>query len=632
MCISKIAIMFRMLKYICPIVLAAVLQACVRNDIPYPVVELSITSVSGEGFTCNASDIDAKNRTAVIHLDETSDMSEVVISEIGMTEGATADVDFPGTFDMRSELHVILELYQQYEWIIIAEQEISRAFRVEGQIGNAEIDVENRIVKVRVPDYLELKSLEILEMKLGPEGITTMDHSAGETLWFDTYGTVRVHYHDTDETWYLYVEPTDILVNISSAVPGTRVMWLSGSGVPDTDLGFRYRKSGESRWTDVADEDIEVAFGSLFPDVTLVKVDRNGGARRQRERGERGHRRREQQHYHQPQERGRQIFDEHRGHKLVVISVGHRVDETGHHAAHEVRPATHYCGKHSRDYGTAPDCGGILYRIELVNGLRHPPHTEGGQAHQYEHIEELVVEESAARGGGRVGDEGEVGVGKQRGEPLSPVHLGVCEQHHDGDDDADNHDDALDEVGYGSRKVAAEEEVDGGQPRKDENAPGGVDAERRLEDVAHALIDRRRIRQQEDENRERGEQLDILALVALFKKLGHRARAEGGGHALGARGEHDPGGEGAYQHIADAYPHRGEPEIPAELARVAHKDDGGEVCRAVSESAQPAAHAFVGEHKSFHTRALPAGHDGNDENDRHINGEYEPLRPDFVCR
>ena len=102
MCISKIAIMFRMLKYICPIVLAAVLQACVRNDIPYPVVELSITSVSGEGFTCNASDIDAKNRTAVIHLDETSDMSEVVISEIGMTEGATADVDFPGTFDMRS--------------------------------------------------------------------------------------------------------------------------------------------------------------------------------------------------------------------------------------------------------------------------------------------------------------------------------------------------------------------------------------------------------------------------------------------------------------------------------------------------------------------------------------------------
>ncbi len=263
MCISKIAIMFRMLKYICPIVLAAVLQACVRNDIPYPVVELSITSVSGEGFTCNASDIDAKNRTAVIHLDETSDMSEVVISEIGMTEGATADVDFPGTFDMRSELHVILELYQQYEWIIIAEQEISRAFRVEGQIGNAEIDVENRIVKVRVPDYLELKSLEILEMKLGPEGITTMDHSAGETLWFDTYGTVRVHYHDTDETWYLYVEPTDILVNISSAVPGTRVMWLSGSGVPDTDLGFRYRKSGESRWTDVADEDIEVTGGAM---------------------------------------------------------------------------------------------------------------------------------------------------------------------------------------------------------------------------------------------------------------------------------------------------------------------------------------------------------------------------------
>ena len=110
MCISNSLTMFRTLKYIMAVAAAAALQACIRNDIPYPVVELAITSVSGEGFTCSSSDIDAKERTAVIHLDETTDISNVVISEVGMTEGAVSDVTFPGTFDMRSELHVILEM------------------------------------------------------------------------------------------------------------------------------------------------------------------------------------------------------------------------------------------------------------------------------------------------------------------------------------------------------------------------------------------------------------------------------------------------------------------------------------------------------------------------------------------
>lgn len=265
MCTCNNSIMLKRLKYILMIAAAAALQACIRNDIPYPVVELAITSVSGEGFTCASSDINSTERTAVIHLDETTDISKVVISEIGVTDGAVPDVSFPGTFDMRSELHVILELYQQYEWIIMAEQEISRTFRVEGQIGNAEIDAEKREVRVSVPEYLDIKTLEILEMKLGPEGITTMDHSVGETLWFDenSYGSVNVSYHDVSETWYIYVEKTAILANLSSAVPGTRVMWLSGSGVPDTDLGFRYRKSDESAWTDVADEDITVTGGAM---------------------------------------------------------------------------------------------------------------------------------------------------------------------------------------------------------------------------------------------------------------------------------------------------------------------------------------------------------------------------------
>lgn len=241
----------------------AVYVSCIRNDIPYPVVELSITSVEGDGFTCSPSDIDFANRTVVIHLDETTDISKVRISGVGFTEGATADVSFPGEFDMRSDLHVILELYQQYDWIIRAEQTISRSFVVEGQIGVSEIDSENFTARASVPKGTDLDNIRILEMKLGPEGITTYNPEMSDITSFETYRTVDVSYHDFSERWSLFVEETDILANINSAVAGTRVMWLEGSGVPDTDLGFRYRKSGDSDWTEVSDADMTVSGGTI---------------------------------------------------------------------------------------------------------------------------------------------------------------------------------------------------------------------------------------------------------------------------------------------------------------------------------------------------------------------------------
>ena len=36
----------------CILLLTLTLGACIRNDIPYPVVSIDILSVQGEGFTC----------------------------------------------------------------------------------------------------------------------------------------------------------------------------------------------------------------------------------------------------------------------------------------------------------------------------------------------------------------------------------------------------------------------------------------------------------------------------------------------------------------------------------------------------------------------------------------------------
>ena len=150
-----------LLLKIFPLTVSVMLLSCIRNDIPYPVVELAITSVQGDGFTCTSSDIDLAARTVVIHLDDTTDISNVHIVSAGFTEGASSDVAFPGYFDMRSDLPVILELYQKYEWNIRAEQVIERSFEVEGQIGKAEIDAERFIVRVKVHIGTDLNNILI---------------------------------------------------------------------------------------------------------------------------------------------------------------------------------------------------------------------------------------------------------------------------------------------------------------------------------------------------------------------------------------------------------------------------------------------------------------------------------------
>ena len=150
------------------------LFSCIKNDIPYPVVELNIVRVEGEGFVCEESDIDVKNSQVTIHLDETTDISKVKINRIILNDSkGKVSVQTPDVFDMRTQLDVVLSLYQDYEWTIRAVQHIEREFVVEGQIGESEIDPKNYTATAYVPDWVDLNNVNIQKLKLGPENITT---------------------------------------------------------------------------------------------------------------------------------------------------------------------------------------------------------------------------------------------------------------------------------------------------------------------------------------------------------------------------------------------------------------------------------------------------------------------------
>lgn len=242
----------------------AAVTGCIVNDIPYPRVNLQITALTGTGIS--AVRIDAAERLVTLTLDETTDMRRVVFDSVGVTPGAEASTELVGQpFDLRTPLYVTLSQYDQSaEWTLRAEQTVTRAFAVQGQIGAAEIDPERRSATAYVPEGTDLTRIVVTELKLGPEGITRYSVTPEELTSFLSVRYVDILYHDDiSERWALYVEPTEVKITFRRADAWVRVMWLYAEGLSGTKLGFRYRRQGDEAWTEAADEELTVEGGSF---------------------------------------------------------------------------------------------------------------------------------------------------------------------------------------------------------------------------------------------------------------------------------------------------------------------------------------------------------------------------------
>ena len=245
---------------------------CIHNDIPYPVVKLEITAIEANG-TVGACRIDNAANTVVIPLDERTDIRNVEITGITFSERAHYPEEFEPivgnagdavlTFDMRTPKYVMLSLYQDYEWTIMAEQNIERTFKIKGQMGVAEFDVENCTATAYIRDDYDLGNVEIETLKLGPREITEMSPAAEELKDFRSVRFVDVTYHERTEQWSLFVIPKEIAVEILEVTEGARVAWVRASGIADTQMGFRYRREGDEEWTEVPSEWITVDGGNI---------------------------------------------------------------------------------------------------------------------------------------------------------------------------------------------------------------------------------------------------------------------------------------------------------------------------------------------------------------------------------
>lgn len=267
------------MKHLCSILVAAAALlnvACIKNDLPYPTVELNIDRVVGAGFTATT---DAQQRVVTLKLDETTDIQnvkihrmtfDVVIHNTSLDKQTLIDQiksSHPrfGTFDLRSPLYITLSLYKDYEWTIRAEQTIERKFSVTGQVGNPVFDTENHIATAYVSKGADRSAITITELKLGPAGITTYSPNIEELSKLDysspkadqpELGTphfVDVTCHGRTEKWALYILPTDKSIELTGANAWSKIIWLDAAGTAGKTNGFRYRKAGETTWLEVND-------------------------------------------------------------------------------------------------------------------------------------------------------------------------------------------------------------------------------------------------------------------------------------------------------------------------------------------------------------------------------------------
>ncbi len=249
--------------------------SCVKNDIPYPVVIPHILTLEAEG--AKSVDIDNGNMTVNIVLEENYDLKNVQI------KGYTTDMEedrlsvsdkIVGRHDLTSPWTVTLSTWQDYRWTISAERPVERYFTVEGQVGATVMDVENRRAIAYASKTVNLSSVKVKSLKLGPKGVSTYSMNIGDIKKFvdadgnETSVEIEVRSFGDSEYWTLFVEHSDISVNVKNVNVWTNEVYLTAVGVDGQANGFRYRVSGASGWTDVSGSAITADGGQFTAHIT----------------------------------------------------------------------------------------------------------------------------------------------------------------------------------------------------------------------------------------------------------------------------------------------------------------------------------------------------------------------------
>ncbi|MBP3551510.1 MAG: PCMD domain-containing protein [Alistipes sp.] len=243
---------------------ALALASCIKNDLPMPMVDLYIASLDVEGANGDIL-LDRSTYTATIPLAEETNINAVKFNSI--TYGAEVETNINYTADeskivasrdlngkvvnmSRPEI-ITLSYFQNYEWKIVATQNINRIWRVDGQIGETEWDLEGHRAIVKRRNDRPLSSVKTDTLRLGPKTYSYMQR------WEEDFPTnfdnstnsrdisVLAPWEIQPTTWKLVVVPTLAEPEFKYIGAGANVIWIKAIDIDGSDIVFKYREKVE---------------------------------------------------------------------------------------------------------------------------------------------------------------------------------------------------------------------------------------------------------------------------------------------------------------------------------------------------------------------------------------------------
>lgn len=254
----------------------------IENDIPYPIVDGSITAIEMEG-QCDAegnsstqATINKEDRTVQLYVDDTVDLTKARIKRLSVSNGATIQIDsafcynaakFPTTgwenldqlaisadtrINCSRDVRFTLSTYQDYDWTLRVQRIVKRNIVMENQIGNAVIDPDNRVAVVYVSSKQPLNQIAVSTFDLGgPHGTVVPDPTTSPTYDFSEPATFFVQngWEEVSYRWTVYVYAKEEEQGGSaSAFARTTQALLNGSVQSGKSVSIDYRAQNSSQW------------------------------------------------------------------------------------------------------------------------------------------------------------------------------------------------------------------------------------------------------------------------------------------------------------------------------------------------------------------------------------------------
>lgn len=277
---------------------ASILTSCaIENDIPYPIIEASIESMTVEGQrgadqnTFTAATINKSARTVTLYVNDGVDLSRLQILSLKTTTGAELVVDDPNVCEDYSKFPTsgfasldsiplssntrvnfsqpvtfTLRTYQDYQWKVTVNQIIQRDIEIDNKPADCVIDANTRNVIIYVDPKQDLTNLNITKMNLGgeygyvsPDPTLQKDYSKPLTFW------VNYSWEEASYKWTVYVYPYDEDSDSSSAeaFAMTTRATINGKIRSGKTPMVEYRKESETSWSTVPPANVSTS-GNTF--------------------------------------------------------------------------------------------------------------------------------------------------------------------------------------------------------------------------------------------------------------------------------------------------------------------------------------------------------------------------------